>query len=106
MVETIDVIWTILTMSLLPFWALNMVVALLSMQGQKSLGFHQKHLNLCSKDELSYGFGTQLMSVSNDKVFIYKIKCIFDFHNCIIEISIFCFKIMCIVKRAIQLNIN
>ncbi len=24
---------------------------LLSMEGQKSLGFHQKYLNLCSKDE-------------------------------------------------------
>ncbi len=39
-------------MSLLPFWALNAVVALLSMQGQKALGFHQKYLNLCSEDEL------------------------------------------------------
>ncbi len=28
-------------MSLLPFWALNLVVALLSMQGQKALGFDQ-----------------------------------------------------------------
>ncbi len=28
---TSDVIWTILTMSLLPFWALNVVVPLLSM---------------------------------------------------------------------------
>ncbi len=28
-------------MSLLPFWALNMVVVLLSMEGQKALGFHQ-----------------------------------------------------------------
>ncbi len=34
--------WTILTMSLLSFWALNVVVALLSMQGQKALGFDQK----------------------------------------------------------------
>ncbi len=31
-------------MSLLRFWALNMVVALLSMQGQKALGFHQNIL--------------------------------------------------------------
>ncbi len=46
-------------MSLLPFWALNMVVPLLSMQGQKALGFHQKYLNLCSEDEQrSYRFGT------------------------------------------------
>ncbi len=28
-----------------------MVVGLLSMQGQKALGFHQKDLNLCSDDE-------------------------------------------------------
>ncbi len=46
-------------MSLLCFWALNVSVALLSMQGQKALGFHQKYLNLCSEDEQrSYGFGT------------------------------------------------
>ncbi len=31
-------------MSLVPFWALNVVVVLLSMQGQKALGFHQKYL--------------------------------------------------------------
>ncbi len=46
-------------MSLLPFWALNVVVALLSMQRLKALGFLQKYLNLCSEDERrSYGFGT------------------------------------------------
>ncbi len=38
-------------MSLLPFWALNVVVVLLSMEGQKALGFNQKYLNLCSEDE-------------------------------------------------------
>ncbi len=38
---------------------LNVLVALLSTQGQKALGFHQKYLNLCSEDERrSYGFGT------------------------------------------------
>ncbi len=53
-------------MSLLPFWALNVSVALLSMQGQKALGFHQKYLNLCYKDEQrSYGFGI------NDKIKIF-----------------------------------
>ncbi len=58
-ITTSDVTWTILTMSLLPFWVLNVVVALLSMQGQKALGFHQKYLNLCSEDERkSYVFGT------------------------------------------------
>jgi len=31
-------------MSLLPFWALNVVVALLSMKDQKALGFHLKYL--------------------------------------------------------------
>ncbi len=56
---TTDVTWTILTMSLLPFWALNMSVQLLSIQGQKALRFHEKYLNLCSKDEQrSYRFGT------------------------------------------------
>ncbi len=33
------------------FWALNVVVPLLSMQGQKALEFHQKYLNLCFEDE-------------------------------------------------------
>uniref|UniRef100_A0A8C2E5G3 CBM21 domain-containing protein n=1 Tax=Cyprinus carpio TaxID=7962 RepID=A0A8C2E5G3_CYPCA len=48
----------ILLMSLLPFWALNMVVTLLSMEGQKALRFHQKYLNLCFEDERrSCGFG-------------------------------------------------
>ncbi len=32
-------------------WMLNMSVALLSMQGQKAVEFHQKYLNLCSEDE-------------------------------------------------------
>ncbi len=40
-------------MSLLPFWALNVSVALLSMEGQKALRFDQKHLNLYSEDEQS-----------------------------------------------------
>ncbi len=35
-----------------------MVVALLSMQVQKALGFSKKNINLCSEDEQrSYGFG-------------------------------------------------
>ncbi len=45
--------------------------ALLFMQGQKALGFHQKYLNLCSKDEWrSYGFGTTRGWVINDISFI------------------------------------
>ncbi len=44
-------------MSLMPFWALTESVALLSMEGQKTLRFHQKYLNLCFEDERrSYGF--------------------------------------------------
>ncbi len=67
-----DVTWTILMMSLLPFWALNISVALLSMQGQKALGFHQKYLNLCSEDEWrSYGFGMTWGCVINDRIFIF-----------------------------------
>ncbi len=42
---TPDVTWTILTMYLPSFCALNVVVPLLSMEGQKSLGFHQKYLS-------------------------------------------------------------
>uniref|UniRef100_A0A671L6X8 FUZ/MON1/HPS1 second Longin domain-containing protein n=1 Tax=Sinocyclocheilus anshuiensis TaxID=1608454 RepID=A0A671L6X8_9TELE len=37
----------------------NISFALLSMQGQTALRFHQKYLNLCSEDERrSYGFET------------------------------------------------
>ncbi len=58
--------------SLLPFWALNVSVALLSMQGQKALGFHQKYLNLCSKDERrSYGFRMTWGWVINDRIFFF-----------------------------------
>ncbi len=60
------------TMSLQRFWALNVVVPLLSMQGQKALGFHQKYLNLCCEDEqMSYGFGTTWGWVINDRIFIF-----------------------------------
>ncbi len=45
--ETTDVTWTILMMSLLPLWALNVSVALLSKQGQKALGFQQKNTLIC-----------------------------------------------------------
>ncbi len=67
---TTDVTWTILMMSLLPFWALIVSVALLSMEGQKALGFHKKYLNLCSEDERSYGVGTKLGWVINNRIFI------------------------------------
>ncbi len=67
---TTDVTWTILTMSLLPFWALNVAVALLSMQGQKALRPHKKYLNLCFKDERrSYGLGTTWGWEINDMLF-------------------------------------
>ncbi len=37
---------------------MNVVVVLLSMEGQKTLGFRQKYLNLFSEDErMSYRFG-------------------------------------------------
>ncbi len=56
----------IVTMPLLPFWALNVVVTLLSMQGQKALVFHQKYINLCSEDEeRSYGLGMTWELLSN-----------------------------------------
>jgi len=38
-----------LTVSLLPFRALNVVVVLLSMEGQKALRFHQKQSD-CQSD--------------------------------------------------------
>ncbi len=59
-------------MSLLPFCALTLVVPLLSMEGKRALGFHQKYLNLCSEDELrSYGFVTTWGWVINDRIFIF-----------------------------------
>ncbi len=36
--------------ALLRFWALNVVAALQSIQGQKALGFHKKYLNLWSEE--------------------------------------------------------
>ncbi len=46
-------------MYLLPFWALKISVALLSIHGSETLRFHHKYVHLCSKDERrSYGFGT------------------------------------------------
>ncbi len=54
------------------FRALNVVVTLLSMQGQKALEFHQTYLNLCSEDDRrSYGFGTTWRWVINDRSFIF-----------------------------------
>ncbi len=41
-----DVTWSILIMSLQPFWALNMSVALLSMESSQ---ISPKYLNLCLK---------------------------------------------------------
>ncbi len=60
----------ILTMALLCFcpW----IVVFLSMEGQKTLRFHQKYLNLCSKDERSsYGFEMTWGKVINDVIFIF-----------------------------------
>ncbi len=59
---TTDVKWPILTISLLPFWALNVVVAL---RGQKAL---RDYLNLCSEGERRfYGFGTTgFLNISQD----------------------------------------
>jgi len=59
-------------MSLLPFWALNVVVVFLSMQGQKALGFHHKYLNMCSEDERrSYKFGRTRGWIINARIFIF-----------------------------------
>ncbi len=49
-----------------------MSVVLLSMEGQKARWFHQKYLNLCSKDEQrSYGFGTTWGRVINHRIVIF-----------------------------------
>ncbi len=50
----------------------TVVVVLLSMEGQKALGFHQKYLNLCSKNERwSYSLGTTWGWVIHDTIFIF-----------------------------------
>ncbi len=59
-------------MPLLTIWALNVSVVLLSMQGLIALRFHQKYLNLCSKDEWrSYGFGTTWGRIIN-RIFMFR----------------------------------
>ncbi len=58
--------------SLLCFWALIVVVPLVSMKGQKALRFLQKYLNVCSEDERrSYRFGTTWGWVINDRIVIF-----------------------------------
>ncbi len=53
------------------FVSLNVVDALLSLEGQKALGFHQKYLNLCSEDEQrSFGFGTAWGSLMTEFSFL------------------------------------
>ncbi len=51
---------------------------------KKTLGFHHKYLNVCSKDERrSYGFGTTWVWVINDRIFIFgwTIPLIPNIHN-------------------------
>ncbi len=52
----------------LPYWALNVVVALLSMQGKIALGFHQKYFNMCAKDERHMGLEQH---ESNDRILMF-----------------------------------
>ncbi len=47
------------------FTTLNVVVALLFLQSQKALRFHQKYLNLCSEDERKSLWVWNDMRVSN-----------------------------------------
>ncbi len=55
------------------YFGLIEVVPLLSMEGQRALGFHQKYLNLHSEDERrSYRFGTKGGWLINDRIFIFE----------------------------------
>ncbi len=54
-------------MSLLRFWAVNMEVALLSMQGQKALGFNQKYICVPKMNE---GLSGLERRVINDRTII------------------------------------
>ncbi len=50
----------------------NVVVALLSMDGHRALGFNKKNLNFCSEDErMSYRFGTSWGRVIKDRIFFF-----------------------------------
>ncbi len=59
-------------MSLIHFLVLNVVDTLLSLEGQRGLGFHQKYLNLCCKDEQrSNGFWMTWGCIINDRILIF-----------------------------------
>ncbi len=62
--------WTILSLSLLRFWAFSSVAVYA--WGQKAFWFHQKYLNLCTKDELTEGLQKEQHEggVINDRIFI------------------------------------
>ncbi len=86
---TTDVTWTILTMSLLPFWALNVSVALPSMQSQKALGFHQNILiYVLKRSWRSYKFGTRRELAITDRIVIFG-QTIPLIHPCCIEVPFF-----------------
>ncbi len=74
---TTDVTWTILTMSLLPFWALDVSVALLYICRVRMISDFIKNIFICeeylnSKDERrSNSFGTTCGWVINDWIFIF-----------------------------------
>ncbi len=53
-------------MPLLPFWALNVIVALLSMQGQKALRFHEQFNHLYFLSKLSYVLILRLLWTSKE----------------------------------------
>ncbi len=56
---------------------LNVIVPFLTMQGQRPLGFHQKYLNFSSEDKRrTYGFGMTWRRVINDRIFIFRLRCI------------------------------
>lgn len=82
-----DVTWTILQISLLCFWALNVVVPLLSVRGRGALGFSQGCLNLCFKVKWRTSrFWTKWGWVINDRIWLHFIlRC--PFYSVIIHIS-------------------
>ncbi len=60
-----------LTVTLLPFWALNVVVVLLSMQGQKALGFKNVLICVLKINKKVLRFGTTWAWVINDRILIF-----------------------------------
>ncbi len=81
--RTTDVTWTILTMSLLRFWVLNVSVALLSMQVRKLSDFIKNILMHSEDEQMSYRCGTTWWWVNKERIFIFEWTIPLTILNCL-----------------------